>query len=590
MKLSIFSTFGITFSLVIILISGLSVYSLTRAVQLSEDIQRIYTGPLQTINYSRSAQVNFALMKTTYGLPFNPHIAISKERLDELMSEYYTTAVEDLDVVQEWSNEPKSFRLLADIKSRALLLRNSFIQKNKVMSPDIQQQFDELNELCELLVEYEAAYGVHFIPFSSSGNKVVGWALAGSSITLILLVSIIIYYRRKASLLKSDTEKSHKWILSIINNMKDGFVFFDEEGKVLLINKRFINEFGLHDKGIENGKYELAKIYEKIIASKFKFISQEQRIAISKKILDVNSEENHIEFQSRENKWWQLRKNKTSINGTIHIWSDITHDIKQKKDLWEAQKISSLTSLVTGVAHEINTPVGVCITVASHLKDTLHQTLDQLHSNQIPKDNLIEVIKEIEEYSSLLHNNLQRTSKLIKVFKQISVFEWSEEKSHQFNLYENITHTVSSLREEINGSQCKIRIECDQSLTFFGMPSSFSQVYTNLILNSLNHGFDNWDGQKNIDIILNRKNNTLYINYKDSGRGMNADMEDKIFEPFVTTKRGQKQHFGLGAHVVFNIVVHLLKGKISCSSQQNQGVNFDISIPCPTEEHAHEYK
>ncbi len=242
--------------------------------------------------------------------------------------------------------------------------------------------------------------------------------------------------------------------------------------------------------------------------------------------------------------------------------------------------MSSLAGLVTGVAHEINTPIGVSTTAVTYLKDRVSQMTSSIHSGDISKEDLIELMLDMEQSAELLQVNLKRASDLVSGFKQVSVMETKEEDAGcKFNLYENLTQSLNALKEQIDGAQCQISIDCDKGLTFFGTPNSFSQIYTNLALNSLNHAFNDWSGDRTISISIKRKASRLYIKYEDSGCGMDSEMKEQIFEPFVTSKRGHREHHGLGAHVVFNIVVQLLKGKISCHSVLGHGVTFDISIP-----------
>jgi signal transduction histidine kinase len=121
-------------------------------------------------------------------------------------------------------------------------------------------------------------------------------------------------------------------------------------------------------------------------------------------------------------------------------------------------------------------------------------------------------------------------------------------------------------------------VDCDNDLELYSFPGSFTQIYSNLILNSVKHGFDGWEGDKRIDISIHREDDQLHIDYRDSGRGVDNNIAQRIFDPFVTSKRGQGGS-GLGTHIVYNLVVQLLKGHIAFDSKPDEGVHFSIRLP-----------
>jgi signal transduction histidine kinase len=123
-----------------------------------------------------------------------------------------------------------------------------------------------------------------------------------------------------------------------------------------------------------------------------------------------------------------------------------------------------------------------------------------------------------------------------------------------------------------------VDIQCDPKLSIFSFPGSFTQIYSNLILNSINHGFDNWDKPKKITIKVEQLGEELMIDYSDNGRGIPPEILPRIFDPFVTSKRGQGGS-GLGTHIIYNLVVQLLRGRINCVSEPGNGAQFHIRLP-----------
>lgn len=253
-------------------------------------------------------------------------------------------------------------------------------------------------------------------------------------------------------------------------------------------------------------------------------------------------------------------------------------DLKQaQQTLVESEKMASLGSLVAGVAHEINTPIGISVTASSYLQERVADFKLHIDSKQLSRSYLNEFTVNLDESMQLLQSNLRRASELIASFKQVAV-DQSSEARYNFSLADNLHQVVVSLGHKLKKAQCEVDIQCDPKLSIFSFPGSFTQIYSNLILNSINHGFDNWDKPKKITIKVEQEGEELLINYSDNGRGIPPEILPRIFDPFVTSKRGQGGS-GLGTHIIYNLVVQLLKGRISCVSEPGNGAQFHIRLP-----------
>ncbi|MDO6765725.1 ATP-binding protein [Agarivorans sp. 1_MG-2023] len=248
-----------------------------------------------------------------------------------------------------------------------------------------------------------------------------------------------------------------------------------------------------------------------------------------------------------------------------------------QQSLVEAEKMASLGGLVAGVAHEINTPIGISVTAASYLQEQGNQLEKNIESGKLSRKFMEDLIQNLNQSTDLLLSNLRRASDLISSFKQVAV-DQSSEACYTFNLQENVNQVITSLGHKVRRSGCEIIVDCPDDLELYSFPGSFTQIYSNLILNSVKHGFDDWDGVKRIDISIHRENDQLHIDYQDSGRGVDSQIANRIFDPFVTSKRGQGGS-GLGTHIVYNLVVQLLKGHIAFDSKPNEGVHFSIRLP-----------
>lgn len=253
-------------------------------------------------------------------------------------------------------------------------------------------------------------------------------------------------------------------------------------------------------------------------------------------------------------------------------------DLKQaQQTLVESEKMASLGSLVAGVAHEINTPIGISVTASSYLQERVADFKSHIDSKQLSRSYLNEFTVNLDESMQLLQGNLRRASELIASFKQVAV-DQSSEARYNFSLADNLHQVVVSLGHKLKKAQCEVDIQCDPKLSIFSFPGSFTQIYSNLILNSINHGFDNWDKPKKITIKVEQQGEELLIDYSDNGRGIPPEILPRIFDPFVTSKRGQGGS-GLGTHIIYNLVVQLLRGRIHCASEPGNGAEFHIRLP-----------
>lgn len=248
-----------------------------------------------------------------------------------------------------------------------------------------------------------------------------------------------------------------------------------------------------------------------------------------------------------------------------------------QQSLVESEKMASLGSLVAGVAHEINTPIGISVTASSFLQERIRELQTKIEDKQLSRSYLTELTQTLDESSQLLQNNLRRASDLISSFKQVAV-DQSSQARYTFNVADNLHQVVVSLGHKLKKCQAEVDIQCDPKLTIDSYPGSFVQIYSNLILNSVKHGFEDWDKPKKIGIRIEKQGDELLIDYLDTGRGIDPKILPRIFEPFVTTKRGQGGS-GLGTHIVYNLVVQLMKGRIVCCSEPGQGAQFNIRLP-----------
>ncbi|BEP28596.1 ATP-binding protein [Helicovermis profundi] len=246
------------------------------------------------------------------------------------------------------------------------------------------------------------------------------------------------------------------------------------------------------------------------------------------------------------------------------------------KELLEKEKLASLGSLVSGVAHEINTPLGVSITTASFIEDIITKNKKLTNSGKLSKSSFFQFLNNLDESIKILSINLLKAAELVNSFKKISVNQSHDEKTN-FDLCKYTHEIVLSLKHEYKNTNHKINIDCDSSIIINSFPGAFSQILTNLIINTLKHGFSN-KTNGNINIKIYKENHNIIISYSDDGYGIEKKVLPKIFNPFFTTNRNTGNS-GLGLNIVYNIVTGKLKGKINCTSIPNKKTTFTIEFP-----------
>ena len=265
---------------------------------------------------------------------------------------------------------------------------------------------------------------------------------------------------------------------------------------------------------------------------------------------------------------------------TQELSDALDHLKTTQAQLVEAEKMASLGNLVAGVAHEINTPVGLGVTGASQLEIITKELTDLFENKRMKRSDLQKYLASANNISDLILRNLNRAAQLVQSFKQVAADQASEQQ-RRFALKEYLHEVVLSLKPQLKKTQHQVVIDGDEDIVLFSYPGLFSQIVNNLIMNSLIHGFKNRpEGQININVRLadGEECKSLIIRYSDNGAGMSEDVVQNIFEPFFTTNR-QSGGTGLGLHIVFNLVTHKLNGTIRCESTLGQGTTFFIEIP-----------
>ncbi|PHR73084.1 MAG: hypothetical protein COA66_04620 [Arcobacter sp.] len=256
--------------------------------------------------------------------------------------------------------------------------------------------------------------------------------------------------------------------------------------------------------------------------------------------------------------------------------NNTNEDIKKMQlQLVDAEKMASLGSLVAGVSHEINTPIGIGLTSVTYFLEMSTSIKERYKNDLMTQEAFEDFLSTSEELSHLIYKNLKKAAVLIKSFKTVAVDQSSEEK-REFYFKEYIEEILNSIHPFTKKTNIVIEVHCSEKLKVNSYPGPFSQVITNLIMNSIIHGFD--EKEEGLIIIdIKEKNEQIHIMFKDNGKGIKKENLGKIFDPFFTTNR-ENGGSGLGLNIIYNIITKTLKGSITCTSIEKKGVVFEIFL------------
>ena len=250
-----------------------------------------------------------------------------------------------------------------------------------------------------------------------------------------------------------------------------------------------------------------------------------------------------------------------------------------QEELIRSEKMASLGGLVAGVAHEINTPLGVAMTTISHLAHELKIFKENVRGGKIKMSSLNGFVDIAEESATVAGRNLERAAHLIRSFKMVAV-DQSADDHREINLAAYLGEVIESLTPALRKSGVKVNVTCLEEIIYTTIPGDLSHVLTNLVMNSATHAFTNMaaKNEKLIHINLLKSADQLTISVADNGKGIPDEHKEKIFEPFFTTARNTGGS-GLGLNIVYNTIYQKMKGSISVNNAVGGGALFEIKLP-----------
>ncbi len=300
---------------------------------------------------------------------------------------------------------------------------------------------------------------------------------------------------------------------------------------------------------------------------------------LSQAMMDLQQQKQELlqKEQSLKEEIEQRRQTELDLRHKQKELEETIQHLNQAQDrLVQSEKMAALGGLVAGITHEVNTPVGISVTATSFLQERLTKLNNAYQTKTLTPKMLDEFLDEAQQSTHLLASNLGRASDLIASFKQIAVDQTSE-AIRTINLCEYIHEIIRSLQPHFKKTRHQVEVNCADNIILDCPAGAISQIFTNLLMNSLIHGFEHQE-QGLIRITIFADNDNIDIRYADNGKGLEQEQLSKLFHPFFTTKRDQGGS-GLGTHITYNLVRQTLNGSIEVSSEPGKGLHYHILFP-----------
>ncbi|WP_413204468.1 ammonium transporter [Rhodospirillum sp. A1_3_36] len=364
-----------------------------------------------------------------------------------------------------------------------------------------------------------------------------------------------------------------------------------KDGEILFCNDLAVSSYGLET---ESERTRIANLYR----------SSEDRegfIQILKEKGQVDGFEAHFKGPDGEDLWLMMSARLIEFQGKqaiLTVTTSITErkaledglrearenaeqalaDLRATQDtLVESEKMASLGGLVAGVAHEINTPVGIVLTAATHLQEKTQSLRGLFEKGGVRKSDFSDYLFTAAEATAMMVSNITRAADLIQSFKQVAV-DQSSDNRRPFDLRGYLSEVLPSLGPALRKTQHSLELICPEDIRMESYPGALSQVVTNLVMNALTHAFpDDRKGSMTLSVSLDVPG-WIRLTFSDDGVGIPRDNLKRIFDPFFTTRRGSGGS-GLGLNIVYNIVTRSLGGRIVASSKEGEGATFTLTLP-----------
>ncbi|MGY0580578.1 MAG: sensor histidine kinase [Paraglaciecola chathamensis] len=307
--------------------------------------------------------------------------------------------------------------------------------------------------------------------------------------------------------------------------------------------------------------------------------------AISQVLQQVASERHLKSLQDAHNA--RAAEQRVELNeSNLLLKKAINQRNRIQEQLVEMESMAALTTMLSSLTHEMNTPLGAAITATSHLQELSAQSEAKFENSNLKKSDLKKLYQDTTDALAIVQRNVLRADQLMRNFEQL-VKDQHHHTSREINLCHYMTEVLLSLKPKLKTTQHRFCLDIPSDLTLVCHPGAIGQVLTHLILNSIEHAFTHeQSGKISIQAYKTHVDSgaSLTIIYSDNGQGMEPERVANLYKPFFSLVNGSSEN-GLGMHICYNIVVKLLKGTIDCHSSTNNGVHFEINFPLNTNPH-----
>lgn len=244
--------------------------------------------------------------------------------------------------------------------------------------------------------------------------------------------------------------------------------------------------------------------------------------------------------------------------------------------LVESEKLASLGKAMAGIAHEVNTPVGIAVTATSALSAEVDQIEQALSTQTLTEADLKSFLDTARESATLSESSLHRAAGLLQSVKQVAT-DQSNDEHRLLDVNEYLRLVLDSIKPKYFSSRRKVRLSCPDDLNVECIPGALSQTVSNLVINALIHAYEP-DDEGDVDLRVRQEGDELVLECQDYGRGIPEDLQAKIFEPFFTTRAGDGGS-GIGLDLVYTSVTEKLGGRIELESAPGKGALFTVRFP-----------
>jgi PAS domain S-box-containing protein len=499
--------------------------------------------------------------------------------------------------------------------------------RNSLNRRSVKIQTNILNKL-ELLIEHmqnNSSENVIYTDTKLEKNKKLIYTLTAFAFFAGLLITFFVI--RRIRMAEQNLYIQVENTQATLSSISDGVVAIEEDGSIIYMNKmaadilcsqvegkkvwdsiRFLNteykqaftqmlRMSQQKDTVDLGQYEISSNGKQLWLDMCRspvYDQNNELICIVLVLRDVTElkETQLALYKSNETLEKRVNERTKDIELTNIKLHESIHEVKLAQNrLVQTEKMAALGGLVAGISHEINTPIGTSVTSATSIEENFITIEAQYKSGSLSKTAFNNFMTHTRDGLDILNKNLRRASDLIRSFKLIAVDQTSEEW-REINLNDYINEIITSLRPRLKTTNITIDCNMPDNLVIYTIPGSIYQVISNLIINSITHGFtvrrvsDNYHEKPTITIDAKIIDSNIRIFYMDNGKGMDDHTLTKAFDPFFTTRRGQGGS-GLGMNIIFNTITSQLKGIVTLDSSPGNGVYVEMVIPLSDEKEVH---